>query len=74
VVGGRPHAVEPAAPVVVARRGERAARQLLGVEAEGRALRAVSADGQRAIDRLGFEVTAEARQVAHRVRFHAAPL
>ena len=49
MVGGRPHPVEPGAAVLVPRRGEGAARQLLGIEAEGRPLRRVAALGQRAL-------------------------
>jgi hypothetical protein len=44
---GRTDAVEPAAPVGVPRRGERGARQLLGVQAVRDALRRVAAHGQR---------------------------
>ena len=49
VIGGRPHPVQPAAPVLVPRRGEGAARQLLGIKAEGGPLRRVAALRQRAL-------------------------
>ena len=65
----RADAVEPRAPVVGARRGERGAAQLLGVEAVRAALRRVAADRQRAGQRLGRELVAEAGLVAlHRER------
>src|SRR5690606_4386040 len=66
-----PHPVQPAAPVVAARRGERRARKLLGVEAVRDPLRRVAPDRQRAGDDLGGELVAEARLVA--VRFHRRP-
>ena len=59
----RADAVQPGAPVLGARRGERRARELLGVEAERRHLRRVLAPRQRAGHRLGGELVAEARQV-----------
>ncbi len=43
-----------------ARRGERGAGKLLGVQAVGRALRRITADRQRAGQRLGREVVGEA--------------
>ena len=61
-------AVEPGALVGAARRGEGRARELLGIEPVGRALRRVLADGQRARQRLRLEVVAEARHVAGRRR------
>ena len=60
----RPDPVQPGAAVVGARRGEGGAAQLLGVEAVGAALRRVAADRQRAFERLGGELVAEAGQVA----------
>src|SRR5215217_3594004 len=68
MVGGWPHPIKPAAPILVARRGEGAARQLLGVEAEGRPLRAVAPFRQRARDRLRFELAAESGQILKLVR------
>ena len=64
----RPDAIQPRAPVRAARRGERGARNLLGVEAVGRALRRILADRQRAGQRLGRELVAEARLVRETVR------
>ena len=63
VLDGGADAVEPGAAVLVARRGEGRARELLGVEAEGRALGRVAPDGQRAVHRLGRVVAREARHV-----------
>ena len=63
MVRGRPQAVQPAAAIFVPRRGEGAARQLLGIEAEGGPLRAVAALGQRALDRFAFEMAAEAGEI-----------
>ena len=53
-------AIEPAAPIRMARRGERRARKLLGIESVGDALRRVAALGQRARERLGRKFVAEA--------------
>ena len=55
--------VRPRAPVRRARRRERAARELLGVEAVRRALRRILADRQRARKRLGRELVAESGDV-----------
>jgi hypothetical protein len=44
----------------VARRREGGAGNLFGIEPERRAVRAVAPDRQRAGDRLGFELVAEA--------------
>ena len=74
VVGGRPHPVQPAAAIVVARGGKRAARQLLGIESERRALRAVAPYGKRARDRLAFEVAAKAGQIVERLSGHGCAL
>ena len=59
-------AVGPGAPVFRARGGERGARNLLGIEAERRPLRRVAADRQRAGNRLGDEMIAEARLIRER--------
>src|SRR5690606_33759931 len=59
----RPDPVQPAAPVGVARRGERGAGQLLGVQPDRGPLRRVAAARQRAVDRLGGELVAEPRHV-----------
>ena len=59
----RPDAVEPGAPVLGARRGERGARQLLGVEAAAAAAAASFAPRHRACHRFGRELVAEPRQV-----------
>ena len=63
VLGGWPHPVQPTALVLVTRRGEGAARELFGVEAEGGPLRRVAADGKGAGDGLGRMVVAEAGEV-----------
>ncbi len=68
VLHGGADAVEPGALVGAARRREGRARQLLGIEAVGRALRRVLADGERAGQGFGLEVVAEARHVAGRRR------
>src|SRR6185503_294166 len=65
MVRRRPHPVQPRAAVLVPGRGEGAARQLLGVKAEGGPLRRVAALGQRAFHCLAFEMAAEAGQVPH---------
>ena len=62
--GRRTDPVQPRAPVVAARRGERGARQLLGVQTIGRALRRIAAMRQRARQRLGREFVGEARLIA----------
>jgi hypothetical protein len=67
VAGAGPQAVEPAAAVLVARRGEGRARQLLGIEPERRRLRRVLAHRQRAGHGLAGEVVAEAGLVLERV-------
>ena len=59
----RPDPVLPGATVVGARRGERGAAQLLGIEAVGAALRRVAADRQCAFERLGRELVAVAGEV-----------
>lgn len=53
VGAGGQDAVEPGLLVFVARRGEGGARELFGVEAEGRFLRGVMADGESAGDGFG---------------------
>ena len=63
-----PHPVQPGPLVGAARRGEGRPGQLLGIEAVGAALRRVLALRQRALQRLGLEVVAEARHVAKRHR------
>ncbi|MNS89852.1 hypothetical protein D3C72_1238770 [compost metagenome] len=67
VLGRGPQTIEPAAQVVVARGGEGRARQLLGIEAQGRALRRVAADRQGALDGLGGEMIGEAGLIGGRV-------
>ena len=52
VFGRRAQPVEPAPPVLVPRRREGRARELLGIEAKGRPLRRVAAHGQRARNSL----------------------
>ena len=59
-------AVEPGAPGLAAGDGEGGGGELLGVEAERRALRRVAAGGQRAGDGLGREFVAEAGEQAGR--------
>src|SRR5690606_41427699 len=61
-------AVQPAAPMGAARRGERGTGQLLRVQPVRDPLRRVAPDRQRAGDGLGGELVAEARLVA--IRFH----
>jgi hypothetical protein len=56
-------AVEPAAQVLGARRGEGRARKLLGVQAERNLLRRVLAKGQRARHCLAFVMRSEPRQI-----------
>ena len=63
---GGADAIEPRALVGAARRRERRARQLLGIEPVGAALRRVAPDRQRAGQRLGLEAVAEAGHVARR--------
>ena len=60
----RPDAVQPAAPVGVARRGEGGAGELLRIQPVGAALRGVAPLRQRSRQRLGGEVVAEAALVA----------
>src|SRR5205085_4685474 len=59
----RADAVEPRAPVLRSRRGERAARQLLGVEPARRRLRRVLPLRQGAGDRLALLLVAKAGEV-----------
>ena len=66
VVGGRPQAIQPGAAVLVPRRGEGGARQLLGIEPERRSLRGVAALGQGAGDRLGGDMPTETGRVGGR--------
>ena len=73
VLHRRADAVEPGALVGAARRGEGRARQLLGVEAVGGALRRVLSDRQGTRQRFGLEVVAEARHVADRRRLRILP-
>jgi len=58
--GRGPDAIEPAAPVEMPRRSERGAGKLLGIQAVRHALRRVAALRQRAGDRFGRELVAEA--------------
>jgi len=51
--------VQPATPVAAARRGERGARQLFGIQPMRHPLRRVAAHRQRAGHRLGGELIAE---------------
>ena len=67
MVRGRPHPVQPAASVLVPRRGEGASRKLLGVEAEGRPLRGIAPLRKRAFDGFAFEMAAKAGHIAERV-------
>ncbi len=67
VADRRADAVEPGALVGAARRGERRAGQLLGIEPIGAALRRVAPDRQRAGNGLGREAVAEAGQVGRLV-------
>ncbi len=60
---GRADAVGPSAPVEQAGRGEGAAAELLGVEAERGRLGGVLADGQSPGDGFGGELIAEAGEV-----------
>ena len=62
----RADAIEPGTLIAAARRGEGRARQLLGIEPVGGALRRVAADRQRAGQRLRLEAVAEAGHVARR--------
>src|SRR5690606_9595810 len=62
----RADAVEPAPAIGAARGGEGRARDLLGVETVGATLRRVAADRQRAGQRFGGELVAEAGHVAQR--------
>src|SRR5690606_5790717 len=72
MLGARPHAVEPAAPVLGARRGEGGAAQLLGVAAVGRSLRRAASDRQRSRDRFGRDMVAEAGEiVGHSASYRA---
>ena len=54
-----PQAIEPRAQVLRARRRERGAGKLLGIEAERDLARRVAPDGQRALERLGLVVGAK---------------
>ena len=76
MLGRGPQTIEPAAQVVVARRGEGRSRKLLGIEAQQRALRRVAADRQSALDGLGGEVVGEAGLIGGRVgsRHMVSPL
>ena len=55
--------IEPRPQVMRARRRERRARQLLGIQVEGDLLRGVLPDRQRALARLGLVMGAEAGEV-----------
>ena len=59
-------AVGPGAPVLAARRGERGAGDLFGIEAVRRPLRRIAADRQRAGDRFRHEMIAEAGLILQR--------
>lgn len=69
VHGRRPNAIQPGASVRGARRRERGARQLLGVQPVGALLRRVLGDGQsvRVVRMGGREMGAEAAQVLRAV-------
>src|SRR5260370_12809201 len=66
-----PDAIEPRSPVLGARRGERRARDLLGIETARGSLRRVLADGEGARQGLGGVLVAKAGDVAKRVFLHA---
>ena len=71
--GGRPQAIEPRPAIFVARRGEGGAAQLLGIEAERRALRRIAAKGEGTGHGLGGEMVAEAGHVVgHHLPFSLA--
>src|SRR5213078_3947148 len=72
VHGRRPDPVRPGAAALRARRRERRAVDLLGVEAVAGLLRIALADRQRAGERLGRELVPEADLVAQRVGGHEA--
>src|SRR5579864_7847799 len=63
-----PYAVGPGAAVLVARRREGGAGNLLGIKAERGTLRAIAPDRQRAGDGLGLEMIAESGLVGHRAQ------
>ena len=65
---GRHDPVDPGPPVDRARLGEGGPAQLLGIQAERRALRRVAAGGQGARDRFSDELVAEARLIVMAVR------
>ncbi len=62
----RADAIEPGTLIGAARRGEGRARELLGIEPVGAALRRVAPDRQRARQRLRLKAVAEAGHVARR--------
>ncbi len=66
VLRRRADAIAPAAAVVAARRGERRARDLLGIQAVGAALRRIAPDRQRARQRFGGVLVAETREIVRR--------
>ena len=72
MIGGRAEAVQPAAAVLVARRGERRPGHLLSIQSEGRTLRAIAPVWKRVLDSLRFEMAAEAAQVAEIISLHGA--
>jgi hypothetical protein len=72
VPGRRQDPVDPGALVDGARLGERGAAELLGVEAEGRLLGGVPADGQGASDRLCNEFVPKTAFVLEVVIGHSA--
>src|SRR4249919_669462 len=67
----RPHPIQPAAPILAARRGERRAAHLLGIQPVRHALRRVAADGQGPCDSFGGEFVGETRLVTGRL--HVVP-
>ncbi len=66
VHGRGTQAIEPGAPVLCARRGERGARQLLRVQTIRNALRRIAARGQCTGQRFGGELVAEAALIVER--------
>src|SRR3546814_14936061 len=60
----RPDPVQPATPVLPARRGERGTRQLFGIQPVRNLLRRVAPLRQRAGHRLGGALVSETRPVA----------
>src|SRR5438034_11260450 len=74
VYGGRSNAVEPRAAIRSARGCKCRSGKLFRIEAVGRFLRRVLADGESARQGLGHELVAEARLIAKRCNVHDAVL